>query len=96
MKTPIVIHLWDGVSSGYTWLPATPENIEELRADFEVDLRYPEYTHVALVEINVAGYSTDTADRTAISEYIEGELQDALTLGSIGKIHAIHRAEDAS
>lgn len=78
-------------SGGFIWVPADRDSggaqwISQRVAD---DADFPaDGEFGVLVELFIAGYAPDMAGRARIDEFIEGELQDAIGAGLVGKILA--------
>lgn len=76
-------------SSGFDWVPADrdPGGAENLRRLFNLNVIDDDFEgYVVLAELHVAGYAPDDAGRQRVTDYIEGELQDAIGAGLVGKI----------
>jgi hypothetical protein len=78
-------------SGGFIWVPADRDSggaqwIAQRVAD---DADFPDDgSFGVLVELSIAGYAPDMAGRARIDDFIEGELQDAIASGLVGKIIA--------
>lgn len=94
-KTPIVVYAWHVFESsgGFLWDVATPESIAALAVEFERDRLVNGITSATLLTLSVAGYGTDLNSRLSITEYFEGQLQDAFEVGWVGHILARHNSE---
>lgn len=76
-------------SGGFFWTPIErdPGGEAWIRGLFEDDvMQAGDEWFGVLAELRVAGYAPDTAGRARITEFIEGELQDAIAAGLVGKI----------
>lgn len=86
--TRIRVLAWDGDSSGFDWEPVRDTvGVAWLTTRYHLWRRGSEST-VVIAEFDVAGYAPDEAGRQRISDLIEGELQDAIAAGRVGKIIA--------
>jgi hypothetical protein len=78
-------------AGGFIWVPADRDSggaqwIAKRVAD---DADFPDDgSFGVLVELSIAGYAPDMAGRARIDDFIEGELQDAIASGLVGKIIA--------
>lgn len=87
MKIPIVIyafHLTDSCG-GFMWAVDTPEHRTLYRLQMQRDRRAKDYDSGTVAVLSVPDYGFDIEQ---VSRLLEGELQDALEVGSIGHIVA--------
>lgn len=76
-------------SAGFDWVPVDrdPGGEANLRRVFDLNVVDDEFEgYIVLAELHVAGYAPDAAGRARVTDYIEGELQDAIGRGLVGKI----------
>jgi hypothetical protein len=89
-KTEIIIHAWHvwESSGGFEWAPTTSfEDVEALTNAHHEAVSIFGATSSTLCTLKVAGYSaTDQAARQSITDFIDGELQDAIEIGVVGHI----------
>jgi hypothetical protein len=85
-KIPILVYAFHAIDccGGFDWAPDTPENRGIFREALANDLIGQNYNTGTLVALSVL----DHDDRRAITECIEGELQDAIEVGTVGRIIA--------
>lgn len=90
MKTEIIVHAWHvwESSGGFEWAPTTSAtDVEALTNAHEDAASIFGATSSTLLTLKVAGYSsTDLDARLCITEYLDGELQDAMEMGQVGHI----------
>lgn len=74
-------------SAGFQWIAADrdPGGRRWLMRKLDEDSEFPEGYGV-LAELHMAGYAPDDAGRQRVTDLIEGELQDAIGAGLVGKI----------
>jgi hypothetical protein len=92
VKTEIMIHAWHvwESSGGFDWAPTTGEyaaaDIEALTNAHDEAISIYGATSSTLCTLKVAGYSPNEQDRQSITDFLEGQLQDAIEVGRIGHI----------
>ncbi len=89
-KMPIVVYAFHAEGyGGFDWAPDTVENRGILKGALIHDLTHLNYTTGTLVSLSVK------IDPAEITDLLEGELQDAIEVGSIGHIIARYYAVTA-
>lgn len=76
-------------SAGFDWVPVDrdPGGEENLRRLFDLAVIDDDFVgYAVLAEVWIAGYAPDEAGRARVTDVIEGELQDAIGAGLVGKI----------
>lgn len=86
-RTRIWVYSWavPDSSGGFQWVPVDrdPGGAEALKGAVSWDQTSG---YGVLAEIHVAGYAPDGAGRQRVTDLIEGELQDAIALGLVGRV----------
>jgi hypothetical protein len=85
----IWVYSWitESGNGGFDWKPVDrdPGSAEWLQGEVYAD-HEALFREGVLVELWVAGYAPDDAGRARVTEFLEGEWQDAISRGLVGKI----------
>lgn len=82
-KVPILIYAFHAEGyGGFDWAPDTHENRTLLAQAMSRDVAFANYTTGTLVTLFLAPHG----DRDTVTDFIEGELQDAIEVGAVGHI----------
>lgn len=88
-KTEIVIHAWHVEESfgGFDWAPTwVPGNLEAFRDAHDGAASIYGATSSTLATLWIQAFALNSDALSQVNEYIEGELQDAIERGLVGRI----------
>jgi hypothetical protein len=81
-KIPVVVYAFHAEGyGGFTWAPDTEDNRVALRDELILDLTCRSYETGTLVSLSVPDLAP-----SMVTDLLEGELQDAIEVGSVGHI----------
>lgn len=93
MKQRVIVYAFHTFESGggFDWAPDTRGNRIALMDTLLTDKKHGNYDSGTLVSLSIAEYN---GDLEAVTDFFEGELQDAIEVGAVGHILGRFELED--